>query len=104
MAVYDRITYCNYKEIRRMMGYHKYPQENMFLYNIYLENRIREDHPLHRIREIIDFDFIYKEVEDTYGKNGNVSIPPPIILKLIPLLFFYNVRQRGNSWKHFLKG
>jgi len=76
-----------------MMGYQDPPQENMFLYNIYLENRVRKDHPLRRISEVIDFDFIYKEVEDKYGKNGNVSVPPPVILKLIFLFFFYNVRS-----------
>lgn len=43
-----------------MMGYQDPPQENMFLYNIYLENRVRKDHPLRRISEVIDFDFIYK--------------------------------------------
>lgn len=76
-----------------MMGYQDPPQENMFLYNIYLENRVRKDHPLRRIKETVDFDFIYKEVEDKYGKNGNVSVPPPVILKLIFLFFFYNVRS-----------
>jgi transposase len=65
----------------------------MFLYNIYLETRVRKGHPLRRIRELIDFDFIYKEVEDTYGKNGNVSIPPPTVLKLMFLFFYYNVRS-----------
>lgn len=76
-----------------MMGYQPPSQENIFMYNIYLENRVRKDHPLRRIKELIDFDFIYKEVEDTYGKNGNVSVPPPVILKLMFLLFFYNVRS-----------
>ncbi|MCX5816771.1 MAG: transposase, partial [Proteobacteria bacterium] len=36
---------------------------------------------------------IYKEVEDKYGQNGNVSVPPPVILKLIFLFFFYNIRS-----------
>lgn len=76
-----------------MMGYHKAPQDNLFLYNIYLENRVRKEHPLRRIKDLVDFDFIYKEVEDKYGKNGNVSVPPPIILKLIFLFFYYNVRS-----------
>ena len=76
-----------------MMGYQDPPQENIFIYNIYLENRVRKDRPLRRISEVIDFDFIYKEVEDKYGKNGNVSAPPPVILKLIFLFFFYNVRS-----------
>jgi transposase len=76
-----------------MMGYKDPPQDNMFLYNIYLENRVRKDHPLRKIKELIDFDFIYKEVKDTYGNTGNISVPPPIILKLMFLLFFYNVRS-----------
>ena len=45
------------------------------------------------IDRFIDFDFIYKEVEDNYGFNGNVSVPPPVILKLMLLLVFYNVRS-----------
>ncbi len=28
-----------------------------------------------------------------YGNNGNVSVPPPVIMKLILLLVFYNVRS-----------
>jgi len=59
MTVYDRITQRKYKEIDRMMGYQDPPQENIFIYNIYLENRVRKDHPLRRISEVIDFDFIY---------------------------------------------
>jgi len=93
MTVYDRITYRKYKEISYMMGLHKPAQDSLFLYNICLEDRVRIDHPLRRIKELIDFDFIYKEVEDKYGYNGNVSIPPPVILKLMFLFFFYNVRS-----------
>jgi transposase len=39
------------------------------------------------------YDFIYEEVKDTYGSNGNVSIPPPVILKMMLLLVLYNVRS-----------
>jgi len=76
-----------------MMGKQNMLPDNLFLYNICLEDRVRKDHPLRRIKELIDFDFIYKEVKDKYGKNGNVSVPPPVILKLMFLLFFYNVRS-----------
>jgi transposase len=54
---------------------------------------VRQNHPLRKIQELIDFDFIYNEVKDTYGVNGNVSVPPPVILKLMLLLVFYNVRS-----------
>ncbi len=76
-----------------MMGRQNIPSDSLFLYNICLEDRIRKDHPLRRIKELIDFDFIYSEVKDRYGRNGNVSVPPPVILKLMFLLFFYNVRS-----------
>jgi len=76
-----------------MMGRHDTPRDNLFLYNIYLEDRVRKDHTLRRIKELIDFNFVYKEVEDKYGQNGNVSVPPPIILKLMLLLILYNIRS-----------
>ena len=76
-----------------MMGYQDPPQGKLFYTSINLEKRIRVDHPLRMIDEFIDFDFIYKEVEDNYGLNGNVSVPPPVILKLMLLLVFYNVRS-----------
>jgi transposase len=36
---------------------------------------------------------VYGEVKDLYGSNGNVSVPPPVILKLMLLLVLYNVRS-----------
>lgn len=68
-------------------------QIKLFYHGFSLENRVRSDHPLRRIKEIIDFDFIYGEVADKYGVNGNVSVPPPVILKLMLLLILYNVRS-----------
>ena len=43
--------------------------------------------------DLVDFDFIYDEVKDLYGNNGNPSIPPPVLLKLMLLLVVYNVRS-----------
>jgi len=77
-----------------MMGYQPLPQENLFYTNVILEERVRKNHPLRRINELIDFEFIYKEVHDKYGSKGNVSVPPPVILKLMLLLVFYNVRSK----------
>ncbi len=75
------------------MSYQDPPQRKLFYIGINLDKRIRKNHPLRKIRELIDFDFIYKEVEDKYGYNGNESVPPPIILKLMLLLVLYNVRS-----------
>jgi transposase len=75
-----------------MMGRQKGKQGSLF-YNFCLEDRVRSDHPLRKVAGIVDFDFIYGEVKDKYGTNGNVSVPPPVILKLMLLVVFYNVRS-----------
>jgi transposase len=76
-----------------MMSHQDPPQRKLFYIGINLDKRIRKNHPLRKIKELIDFDFIYKEVKDKYGYNGNESIPPPVILKLMLLLVLYNVRS-----------
>jgi len=77
------------KEMRPLMSYQPPPNDPLFSFNVQLESLVRKDHPLRKIKELVDFDFICKEVEKTYGRNGNVSVPPPAILKLI----LYNVRS-----------
>ena len=68
-------------------------QLKMFYQGFNLEQRVRPNHPLRKVKKLIDFDFIYQEVAPSYGVNGNVSVPPPVILKLMLLLVFYNVRS-----------
>ena len=63
-------------------------QNSLFVTGFSLEKRIRQDHPLRKISNVIDFEFIYDEVVDKYGTRGNVSVPPPVILKLMLLLIF----------------
>ncbi|MEJ2726187.1 MAG: IS1182 family transposase [Deltaproteobacteria bacterium] len=76
-----------------MMGHQPSYQNKLFVTAFNLEKRIRNDHVLRKISEKIDLDFIYAEVKDSYGVNGNVSVPPPVILKMMLLLVLYNVRS-----------
>jgi transposase len=76
-----------------MMGVQQIPQSSLFYMGVNIDKRVRANHPLRRIKQVIDFDFSYTEVKDLYGTNGNVSVPPPVILKLMLLLIFYNVRS-----------
>jgi transposase len=81
------------KGIKTMMGRQPDYQNKLFITGFNLDERIRKDHVLRKITETVDFDFAYKEVEETYGSNGNVSVPPPVILKMMLLLVLYNVRS-----------
>jgi transposase len=73
-----------------MMGIHQ-PQETLFSYRVNLDHRIRADHPLRRIAQVIDFTFVRAEVARFYGQNGNEGVDPIILVKLMFLLFFDDV-------------
>ncbi len=68
-------------------------QAELFSYEVNLDRRVRSDHPLRKIREIVDFGFVREEVAHCYGTNGQVSVDPEVILKLMFLLFYDNVRS-----------
>jgi transposase len=76
-----------------MMGKQPASEGKLFYYDISLERRIPAKHRLRQIKETVDFAFVYEQVKDCYGVKGNVSVPPPIILKLMLLLFLYDVRS-----------
>jgi transposase len=76
-----------------MMGVLEQSQSSLFHFGVNLDKRIRSNHPLRKVNELIDFHFVYDEVKSFYGHNGNESVPPPVILKLMLLLVFYNVRS-----------
>jgi transposase len=76
-----------------MMGRQRKIQRKLFYSIINLDKRVRKDHILRKVVKYIDFDFTYKEVKDKYGIKGNVSVPPPVILKMLLLLILYNVRS-----------
>ena len=58
----------NIQGVLAMMGHQPDYQHKLFVTGFNLNNRIRNDHPLRKIQEKINFHFIYEEVEDTYGK------------------------------------
>jgi len=76
-----------------MMGHQPPIQAQLFYTGFNLEARVRADHPLRRMASQVDFEFSYQAVAEKYGDNGNVSVPPPVILKLMLLLMLYNVRS-----------
>jgi len=83
----------NPREFLPMMGRDKPPQRSLFYTGINLDKRVRRDHVLRKVSRLVDFDFVYGEVKESYGTNGNVSVAPPMILKLMLVLVLYNVRS-----------
>ena len=73
-----------------MMGTQK-SEPQLFNYAVNLEKRVRANHPLRQIKAAIDFSFVREEVAHCYGRNGNESVPPEGILKMMFLLFFDDI-------------
>lgn len=65
-------------------------QKHLFSYQVDLDKRIPADHALRRIGEMIDFTWVRREVKPFYGHNGNESVDPAVIMKMMFLLFFDN--------------
>lgn len=66
-------------------------QTELWVEPVNLGRRIPQDHLLRKINKVLDLGFVRGEVADFYGNNGNVSVDPVIIIKLMLLLFLDNV-------------
>ena len=75
-----------------MMGEQK-NEPQLFNYAVNLEKRVRANHPLRAVKAAIDFGFVREEVARCYGKRGNESVPPVVIMKMMFLLFFDDIKS-----------
>ena len=53
-----------------MMGKKEEENKKLYYYGFSLSERIPKDHPLRIIKKAIDFNFVYKEVKDSYNLIG----------------------------------
>jgi len=72
------------------MGEHA-KQNGLWAEPVNLARRIPQDHPLRKLKGVLQLDFVKQEVSRFYGSNGNVSVDPVIIMKMMLLLFWDNV-------------
>lgn len=68
-------------------------EAQLFNYAVNLEKRVRSNHPLRQVKAAIDFGFVREEVAYCYGKKGNESVAPEVILKMMFLLFFDDIKS-----------
>jgi len=76
-----------------MMGKLNQLEPKLFYHGVSLDRRIPQDHPLRKIEQLVDFNFIRSQVASLYGSNGNQSVDPAVILKLMFLLFYENIKS-----------
>ena len=84
-----------------MMSERKDRVEKLFLTyaDFSLDARMPADHALRQISEVIDFSFVRQEVAHCYGYNGNKSVDPTLLVKLMFLLFYERVRSERELFR-----
>ena len=75
-----------------MLGNQKNIEPKLFYHGVSLERRVPQDHPLREINRLVDFNFIRSKVADLYGHVGKPSVDPVVILKLMFLAYYENVK------------
>jgi transposase len=68
-------------------------QTELWVEPVHLVRRIPQDHLLRKINRALDLGVVRGQVAGFYGSNGNVSVDPVIIIKLMLLLFLDDVRS-----------
>ena len=76
-----------------MMGRPVTRESRLFYTGFSLEDRVPDDHPLRAVDAAVGFDFVRREVAHLYGSNGHESVDPTLLLKLMFLLYFEDVRS-----------
>lgn len=74
-----------------MMGQRQRIETKLFYSNLSLDSRVRADNPLRQVKAVIDFDFVREIVRPLYGRRGNPSVDPALLMKLMLLLILENV-------------
>lgn len=74
-----------------MIGPRQKLEPKLFYTSVNLDERIPPKHLFRRLRGTLDLEFVRPAVADTYGINGQESIDPIVLMKLMLLLFLENV-------------
>jgi transposase len=79
-----------------MMGKPVQRAAKLFHVGFNLEERVPPDHPLRGIARAVDFSFVRPLVADLYGHNGHESLDPTVLLKLLFLCHYENLRSERD--------
>jgi len=74
-----------------MMGRPQHLRPKLFYTAVNLDERVPADHPLRQIAKVVDFGFVRSQVRELYGRRGNPSVDPAVLMKLMFLLYYENV-------------
>jgi len=81
-----------------MQGKKQY-QEKLFI-NFQLSDRVPEDNFYRRLKETVDFSYLYKRTAEYYGSEGQKSIDPVVFMKLMLVGYLENLNSDRRIISH----
>jgi transposase len=60
---------------------------------------IPQDHPVRRLKEILDLRFLYKDTREFYSHEGKPSIDPFVLFKLYLLGYFFGISSERRLFR-----
>jgi transposase len=72
-----------------MMGQHD--RSEALFYYFRLEDQVPENHLLRLIDKHVNFEFVRKELKDSYSETGRPSIDPELLLRILLIGYLYGV-------------
>ena len=58
-----------------------------------IDSMIPEDHLLRRIKNCVNFDFIYEKAAPYYSHIGRKSIDPVVLIKMLLIAYLYGIHS-----------
>ena len=72
-----------------MMGRKDQQGKIFIMFN--LEDRVPENHLLRKVKEVIDFSFVYDLARPFYSHTGAPSVDPVVIIKMALIGYFFGI-------------
>jgi transposase len=76
----------------------KTPGSKLF-YTLSIDKLVPQDHPVRKISEVLDLNFLYEETREYYSHEGKPSIDPVVLFKLYILGYFFGVRSERQLFR-----
>ncbi len=81
-----------------MQGRKNY-SEKLFI-SFQLSDRVPRENFYRKLSETLDFQFLYKDTRELYGKTGNPSIDPVVFFKLMLTGYLENITSDRRLIEH----
>ena len=77
-----------------MMGQHD--RSEALFYYFRLEDQVPETHLLRLIDKHISFEFVRRQLKDSYSETGRPSIDPELLLRILLIGYLYGITSKAG--------